>query len=70
MSNSELDTKHVFLFDNYFDSFVVSNEAFVTLATNEGYALGAMVLGRSLRRVATTRQLVIMVTRNLSQSVQ
>ena len=52
-------------------SFVtVTDEAFVTLATNDGYAIGALVLGRSLRRVGTTRQLAVMVTPNLSQGVR
>ncbi|GFS13913.1 glycogenin-1, partial [Elysia marginata] len=39
-----------------------SNEAFVTLATNDTYALGCLVLGSSLQRVSTTRQLVVMIT--------
>lgn len=40
----------------------VSDEAFVTLATHDNYAMGAVVLGHSLRRVATTRQLAVMIT--------
>ncbi|XP_077476716.1 glycogenin-1-like [Stigmatopora argus] len=36
-------------------------EAFVTLATNDGYAKGAMVLGSSLREHGTTRKLVALV---------
>ncbi|BFZ00916.1 hypothetical protein BsWGS_03955 [Bradybaena similaris] len=46
------------------------SEAFVTLATNDTYALGCLVLGNSLRRVATTRQLVVMVTQGVSPSVR
>ena len=36
--------------------------AFVTLATNDHYALGAMVLAASLRRVGTRAKIVIMTT--------
>ncbi|XP_005108197.2 glycogenin-1 isoform X2 [Aplysia californica] len=46
------------------------NEAFVTLATNDTYALGCLVLGSSLRRVGTTRQLAVMVTSGVSQSMR
>jgi glycogenin glucosyltransferase len=34
----------------------------VTLATNDSYALGALVLAHSLKRTGTTRKIVIMVT--------
>ncbi|EDV21216.1 uncharacterized protein TRIADDRAFT_30669 [Trichoplax adhaerens] len=37
-------------------------EAFVTLATNDSYAVGAFVLGNSLRNVKTTRELVVLIT--------
>lgn len=39
-----------------------SNQAWVTLATNDSYSLGALVLAHSIRRSGTTRRLVIMVT--------
>ncbi|XP_077417759.1 glycogenin-1a [Vanacampus margaritifer] len=39
----------------------MSGEAFVTLATNDSYAKGAMVLGRSLRDHHTTRKLVALI---------
>lgn len=45
-------------------------EAFVTLATNDSYALGALVLSRSLKRVHTTRKLVVMVTNQVTQSMR
>jgi len=44
----------------------MSSEAFVTLATNDGYALGALVVAQSLRKVGTQRRLVVLVTKNLS----
>lgn len=37
------------------------DEAFVTLATNDTYAKGAMVLGQSLRNHNTSRKLVVLV---------
>uniref|UniRef100_A0A668V787 glycogenin glucosyltransferase n=2 Tax=Oreochromis aureus TaxID=47969 RepID=A0A668V787_OREAU len=39
----------------------MSDQAFVTLATNDSYAKGAMVLGQSLRSHNTTRKLVAFV---------
>ncbi|TMS21049.1 Glycogenin-1 [Larimichthys crocea] len=39
----------------------MSDQAFVTLATNDSYAKGAMVLGQSLRNHHTTRKLVVLV---------
>ena len=44
----------------------MSSEAFVTLATSDGYALGALVLAQSLRTVGTSRSLVVMISKNLS----
>ncbi|CAH3162696.1 unnamed protein product [Porites evermanni] len=44
---------------------IVEDEAFVSLVTNNGYANGALVLGYSLRRVNTTRKLVLLVTREV-----
>nr|XP_057946905.1 glycogenin-1-like [Doryrhamphus excisus] len=37
------------------------DEAFVTLATNDNYARGAMVLGQSLREHHTTKKLVVLI---------
>lgn len=45
----------------------MSTEAFVTLATTDGYALGALVVAQSLRKVGTQRQLVVMISKNLSE---
>ncbi|PAV69842.1 hypothetical protein WR25_26080 isoform A [Diploscapter pachys] len=41
-------------------------EAWVTLATNDDYARGALVLAHSLRRVNTTRKLHVMITNQVS----
>ncbi|CAF0921657.1 unnamed protein product [Adineta steineri] len=48
----------------------MSSEAFVTLATNDGYALGALVVAQSLRKVGTQRQLVVMISRNISNIIR
>ncbi len=48
----------------------MSSEAFVTLATNDGYALGALVVAESLRKVGTQRRLVVMVSRSLSDLIR
>ena len=39
-----------------------STQAWVTLATNDSYALGALVLASSLKRTNTARKIVVMVT--------
>jgi len=40
-----------------------STEAWVTLATNDSYCLGAVVLANSLKRAGTTKNIVVMVTK-------
>ena len=42
----------------------------MTLATNDVYAVGAMVLAFSLRATCTTRQLVAMVTPEVSPAMR
>lgn len=49
-----------------FISIVMSTEAFVTVATNDGYALGALTLAQSIRQVRTNRNLVVLVSNDLS----
>jgi len=44
-------------------------EAWVTLVTNNSYSVGALTLAASLRRVNTTRQLVVMVTNAVSEPI-
>ncbi|UYV71131.1 GYG1 [Cordylochernes scorpioides] len=48
----------------------VVTEAWVTLATNDTYGMGALVLGHSLRRVATSRKLAILITSSISQPMR
>jgi len=45
-------------------------QAFVTLATNDSYALGSLVLGHSLRKTGTTRSLCVLVTAALSSNLK
>jgi glycogenin glucosyltransferase len=42
----------------------------VTLATNDSYSLGALVLGHSLRRVGTPHDLVVLVTPGVSAAMR
>ncbi|XP_058391356.1 glycogenin-2 isoform X2 [Diceros bicornis minor] len=44
----------------------VSDQAFVTLATNDIYCQGALVLGQSLRNQRLTRKLVVLITPHVS----
>jgi len=44
-------------------------EAWVTLATNDSYAVGALVVAASLRRVNTTRKIVIVTTSTISSTI-
>jgi glycogenin glucosyltransferase len=44
----------------------MSSEAFVTLATNDSYALGALVVAQSLRKVGTQKRLVVLISKTLS----
>jgi len=47
-----------------------STQAWVTLATNDSYCLGAVVLANSLKRTGTTRKIVIMITpKTISKSM-
>ncbi|CAF4773919.1 unnamed protein product [Rotaria sp. Silwood2] len=48
----------------------MSSEAFVTLVTNDGYAIGAVVLAQSIRIVGTSRNLVVLISNNLSPSLR
>ena len=45
-------------------------ESWVTLATNDSYSVGALVLAASLRRVKTTRKLSILVTNGVSSTLR
>ncbi len=71
---------HVFFFVHKpinFDCFIFSNrfrlmssEAFVTLATNDDYGLGALVLAESIRQVGTKRNLVVLISNHLSDLIR
>ena len=53
---------------NYFNT--VATEAWVTLATNDSYAVGVLVLAHSLQAVQTTRPLVVMVGDHVSPAMR
>ena len=44
-------------------------ESWVTLATNDSYSVGALVLAASLRRINTSRKLTIIVTKGISPNI-
>ena len=44
-------------------------EAFVSLATNDEYAKGALALGQSLRETQTNKRLVLMITDGVTAPV-
>jgi len=47
-----------------------SNQAFVTLATNDEYCKGALVLAHCLKKAGTTKDLVIMISPDVSKSTR
>lgn len=49
---------------------MVDDQVWVTLATNDTYALGALVLAESLNRVKSTRKRVVMVTPTVTPSMR
>ena len=48
----------------------MEGEAWVTLATNDEYSLGALVLAHSLKRCKTTKKIVVMVTSSISDGIR
>ena len=42
----------------------------MTLATNDSYAVGALTLAQSLKRVNTTKQLCVLLTEEVSEEVK
>ncbi|KAG2462289.1 GLYG protein, partial [Polypterus senegalus] len=46
------------------------DQAYVTLATNDAYGKGALVLGTSLRNHKTSKQLTVLVTPQVSESMR
>ena len=48
----------------------VHTEAFVTLATNDNYALGALVWASSLRQVGTQKKIAVLITKGVSDSIR
>ena len=48
----------------------MSTEAFVTLATNDAYALGALTLAQSIQQVGTKRNLVVLISNHLSDLIR
>lgn len=51
-------------------SFFLLAYAWVTLATNDSYSLGALVVAHSLKKVSTLHQLVVLITPGVSESMR
>ncbi|XP_047532624.1 glycogenin-2-like isoform X5 [Vanessa atalanta] len=48
----------------------MSNQAWVTLATNDSYGLGALVLAHSLRRVGSAYPAVVLITPSVTEAMR
>ena len=48
----------------------MDGEAWITLATNDEYSIGALVLAHSLRECQTRKKTVIMVTSSVSNDMR
>ncbi|XP_028716732.1 glycogenin-1 isoform X1 [Peromyscus leucopus] len=48
----------------------MTDQAFVTLTTNDAYAKGALVLGSSLKQQRTTRRMVVLTTPQVSEPMR
>lgn len=48
----------------------MASEAWVTLATNDSYAIGVLVLANSLQAVKSSRPLVVMITNQVSSAMR
>ncbi|XP_050095692.1 glycogenin-1 isoform X9 [Anopheles aquasalis] len=48
----------------------MSKNAWVTLATNDSYSLGALVVAHSLKRVHTVHQLAVLITPGVSEAMR
>lgn len=49
---------------------MIPDQAWVTLATNDSYALGGLVLANSLKRAKTTRKIVIMISNGVTDAMK
>lgn len=63
-----LRTNHNFFVS--FSFFIPAEFAWVTLATNDSYALGALVVANSLKKVNTVHQLAVLVTPGVTPSMR
>lgn len=48
----------------------IMTEAYVTLVTNDDYVLGGLVLGHSIRKSGSTRQLVCLTSKSLGSEAR
>lgn len=50
--------------------YCILGYAWVTLATNDSYALGALVVAHSLKKVSTQHQLAVLITPGVTESMK
>ncbi|VDK40234.1 unnamed protein product [Taenia asiatica] len=50
-----------------FDVLLDERHSYVTLSTNDEYAVGALVLGHSLRRAGTSKEITVLITEGVSR---
>ena len=48
----------------------ITDESYVTLATNDNYVIGALTLAQSLRNSNTNRSLTVLITNGVSFALQ
>lgn len=56
--------------DTFFFTLIQTEFAWVTLATNDSYALGALVVAHSLKKVNTAHQLAVLITPGVTQPMR
>ena len=60
----------IFILIPFLSIFLSYTEAFVSLATNDYYARGALALGHSIRKTHTTRKLSLLITSSVTPEIR
>lgn len=64
------DIEHIELVGTRLIVFFSTDQAWVTLATNDSYGLGALVLANSLRRVGSEHPTVVLITPSVTDAMR
>lgn len=62
-------SKYIFVAQHFLNNHQFA-DAWVTLATNDSYSLGALVLAHSLKRAGTIHQLAVLITPGVSNAMR